>query len=121
MIAGNSASSGGGVFATNIFRMSGGTITGNKITEGLGGGGVSLANDETSVMNLSGSPIIQGNTLDGAENNLFIRSGGAVNIVDSRDCPRRNRSADCPQLTARRAFARRAACHSAGKTRPPFM
>lgn len=83
MIAGNSASSGGGVFATNIFRMSGGTITGNKITEGLGGGGVSLANDETSVMNLSGSPIIQGNTLDGAENNLFIRSGGAVNIVDS--------------------------------------
>ena len=63
--------------------INGGMIAGNKITEGLGGGGVSLANDETSVMNLSGSPIIQGNSFDGAENNLFIRSGGAVNIVDS--------------------------------------
>ena len=88
VIEGNEAEAtngGGGVYvaARSSMTMSGGTITGNKITEGLGGGGVSLANDETSVMNLSGSPVITGNSFNGAENNLFIRSGGVVNIVDS--------------------------------------
>lgn len=88
LIEGNEAEAsngGGGVYvaANSSMTMSGGTITGNKITEGLGGGGVSLANETSSVMNISGSPVIAGNTFDGAENNLFIRAGGVVNIVDS--------------------------------------
>ena len=77
-------SDGGGIYLRYTdFTMTNGVIEGNEAEATNGGGGVSLANDETSVMNLSGSPIIQGNTFDGAENNLFIRSGGAVNIVDS--------------------------------------
>lgn len=69
----NQANLGGGVFMTDssAFTMSGGTITANTAT--TQGGGVYLCKGNTDVANkLSGAPVITGNTVDSAANNVYV-------------------------------------------------
>ena len=70
-ITGNSAGNGaGGVDAVaGTFTMTGGSITGNTASYGEGGGIRARI-----VLNMSGSPVIQGNTVGGSANNVYLTS-----------------------------------------------
>jgi len=102
-ISGNSAPQGGGVYVLLDFAMTGGEISGNTANEGAGvyvavsgtfdltggritgnraevlGGGVYVAKDAT--LNVSGSPIVSGNTANGAENNVYLTADQVIIIT----------------------------------------
>lgn len=67
-ITGNSGKRCGGVYNRKIFNMTGGSITDNSGKENSGG----VYNIGT--LNISGTPIITDNTVDGAKNNVYLRS-----------------------------------------------
>lgn len=67
-ITGNSGKYCGGVFNREIFNMTGGSITDNSGKEDSGG----VYNIDT--LNISGAPIITDNTVNGVENNVYLRS-----------------------------------------------
>ncbi len=67
-ITGNSGKRCGGVYNRKIFNMTGGSITDNSGEENSGG----VYNIGT--LNISGTPIITDNTVDGAKNNVYLRS-----------------------------------------------
>ena len=69
-ITGNVGKSCGGVFNRGIFNMTGGSITENSGKSSSGG----VYNIDT--LNLSGTPVIADNTVDGVENNVYLRSDG---------------------------------------------
>lgn len=78
-ITGNTATgkgSAGGVFnrGSNTFNMYGGTITDNKGV--IAGGMYNLG-----TVNFSGTPNISGNTVDGVENNVYLRNDGKTVAV----------------------------------------
>ena len=80
IISGNTATSGGGVYVrydNAYFNMYGGTISGNTAT--IAGGGVYVF-DTTSVFNISGSPVITGNTVSGKANNVYLPSGITITV-----------------------------------------
>ena len=76
-ISGNSAKGiGGGIyFATGTVNISGGKISGNDAV--TSGGGVFCGG---GTLNLSGSPEIKGNTVGGAEHNLYLATGKSVTL-----------------------------------------
>lgn len=71
-ITGNTASgqgkNGGGIWTDNSLTISGGTIQGNNARTG-NGGGISF---NKGGLDISGSPVITGNTAGGSSNDLFI-------------------------------------------------
>ena len=78
-ITGNTATgkgSAGGVFnrGSHTFNMYGGTITDNKGV--IAGGMYNLG-----TVNFSGTPNISGNTVDGVENNVYLRNDGKTVVV----------------------------------------
>ena len=84
LIAGNEAEEDGGGVYVNIlatFDMRGGSVTGNMA--GNAGGGVYLnyGSYRQSTMNVSGSPVITGNTVNSAANNVYLPSGQIMNVT----------------------------------------
>ncbi len=79
-ISGNTATSGGGVYVQGTFNMNGGTISGNTATSG---GGVYVYNDKT--INISGNPVITGNTLSNntTANNVYLKPGSVITVTDA--------------------------------------
>ena len=70
-IENNSSKTGGGIYVTSaVFEMTGGTIEGNSATEA--GGGVYL---NKGTMNIGGSPVIKGNTVNGGANDADGKFG----------------------------------------------
>ena len=70
-IENNSSKTGGGIYVTNaVFEMTGGTIEGNSAIEA--GGGVYL---NKGTMNIGGSPVIKGNTVNGGANDADGKFG----------------------------------------------
>ena len=61
---------GGGVINDGTFNMTGGSITKNS-GKGSSGGVYNIG-----TLNLSGTPVIANNTVDGVENNVYLRSDG---------------------------------------------
>ena len=80
-VSGNSARSGGGICLSNgTFKMSGGKIIGNTAQEYYYGGGVYAG---ISGVELSGSPVISGNTAGSIANDLEINrtTGNSITVV----------------------------------------
>ena len=79
-ISNNSGSWGGGVYVQSTFNMSGGTISNNS---GSLGGGVYVQTDQT--INISGNPVITGNTLSNTTtaNNVYLESGMVITVTDA--------------------------------------
>ena len=79
-ISNNSGSWGGGVYVYGTFTMNGGTISGNTATSG---GGVYVYNDKT--INISGNPVITGNTLSNntTANNVYLKPGSVITVTDA--------------------------------------
>ena len=69
-VTGNVGKSCGGVFNRGTFNMTGGSITKNS-GKGSSGGVYNIG-----TLNLSGTPVIANNTVDGVENNVYLRSDG---------------------------------------------
>ena len=69
-VTGNVGKSCGGVFNRGTFNMTGGSITKNS-GKGSSGGVYNIG-----TLNLSGTPVIADNTVDGVENNVYLRSDG---------------------------------------------
>lgn len=88
-ITGNSVvaagKNGGAIYLTGTLNITGGTITGNYSKTGNGGGIYYTGKD--TVINISGSPVITGNTAYGGDNDLFISNDsiGTVNITGELD------------------------------------
>lgn len=88
-ITGNSVpatgKNGAGIYTTSTLNITGGVITGNSSGSGNGGGIYFTGGD--AVLNLSGSPVITGNTAGGQANDVFINNNtsGVVNIVGKLD------------------------------------
>ena len=81
-ITGNaSATWGGGIYLpdnTNaVLNLNDGSITGN--TCGNNGGGVHVSG--TATMNVSGSPVVSGNTKNGEANNVCLAGGGVLHVT----------------------------------------
>ena len=81
-ITGNTANRrGGGVYEymdQSTFSMSGGSITGNTAS-GYGGG----VRVDGGTFNVSGSPVITGNTGDESTSNLYLYTGKVVTVTDA--------------------------------------
>ena len=69
-VTGNVGKSCGGVFNRGTFNMTGGSITKNS-GKGSSGGVYNIG-----TLNFSGTPVIANNTVDGVENNVYLRSDG---------------------------------------------
>jgi hypothetical protein len=80
-ISNNSGSWGGGVYVQSTFNMSGGTISNNNSASV--GGGVYVQTDQT--INISGNPVITGNTLSNTTtaNNVYLESGMVITVTDA--------------------------------------
>ena len=73
-IENNSSKTGGGIYVTSaVFEMTGGTIEGNSATEA--GGGVYL---NKGTMNIGGTPVIKGNTVNGGASDTDGKFGLTV-------------------------------------------
>ncbi|MBR4742781.1 MAG: S-layer homology domain-containing protein [Oscillospiraceae bacterium] len=79
-ITGNTALRGGGIFHNGgTLNLSGGSITGNISTEE--GGGITISQQTT--FNLSGNPVVTGNTgAGGKTHNLWLRWAGNSSVVN---------------------------------------
>ena len=108
-ISGNSAENGGAVYLNrepSVLTMSGGTISGNTATgsdggvyiyrtgsvcnlsggvienntAGDNGGGIYINSGNYGKLNLSGAPVVQGNTVSGKANNVYLPSGRTLTV-----------------------------------------
>ena len=108
-ISGNSAENGGAVYLNrepSVLTMSGGTISGNTATGSGGGvyiyrtgsvcnlsggiienntasdngGGIYINSGNYGKLNLSGAPVVQGNTVSGKANNVYLPSGRTLTV-----------------------------------------
>ena len=77
-ITGNTAKYGGGVFlfSGSQFEMNDGKITNNTAKCG---GGVFV--ESNAIFNVSGKPVITGNTVDKKANNVYLKSGAVINVT----------------------------------------
>lgn len=75
-ISDNSSVDGGAVYLNrepSVLTMSGGTISGNTATGS--GGGIYINSGNYGKLNLSGAPVVQGNTVSGKANNVYLPFG----------------------------------------------
>lgn len=81
-ISGNTASgNGGGVYiyrTGSVCNLSGGVIENN--TAGDNGGGIYINSGNYGKLNLSGAPVVQGNTVSGKANNVYLPSGRTLTV-----------------------------------------
>lgn len=82
-ISGNTAtgSGGGGVYiyrTGSVCNLSGGVIENN--TAGDNGGGIYINSGNYGKLNLSGAPVVQGNTVSGKANNVYLPSGRTLTV-----------------------------------------
>lgn len=82
-ITGNTAATGGGVsvgcYGSTDFTMNGGEIKNNMAS--TNGGGVYMVGKLRSyTFTLNGTPVINGNTKDGVENNVYLSNGAAITV-----------------------------------------
>ncbi len=81
-ISGNTATgSGGGVYiyrTGSVCNLSGGVIENN--TAGDNGGGIYINSGNYGKLNLSGAPVVQGNTVSGKANNVYLPSGRTLTV-----------------------------------------
>ena len=81
-ISGNTATgSGGGVYiyrTGSVCNLSGGVIENN--TAGDSGGGIYINSGNYGKLNLSGAPVVQGNTVSGKANNVYLPSGRTLTV-----------------------------------------
>lgn len=81
-ISGNTATgSGGGVYiyrTGSVCNLSGGVIENN--TAGDNGGGIYINSGNYGKLNLSGAPVVQGNTVSGKANNVYLPSGRILTV-----------------------------------------
>lgn len=81
-ISGNSTESDGGgvyIYTKSTMNLSGGKITGNRAA--VNGGGIYVSNVEGATLNVSGSPIVSGNTANGAENNIYLAADQVITVT----------------------------------------
>lgn len=79
IIGGNNNGDGGGVYINEgRFTMNGGTITGCSASRG---GGVFVSNNGNPVFNVSGAPVIKGNTCDDKASNVVLDQGTAIFVT----------------------------------------
>ena len=94
-ITGNEAVNGGAIYlepdrlfgnsAQCTLNMSGGEISGNKAT-GNGGAVYFYEADDSSeqgILNISGNPVVKDNTVSGKANNISLKTGKTLSIVDA--------------------------------------
>ena len=81
-IKSNVASGNGGgayIYRTgSVSNLSGGVIENN--TAGDNGGGIYINSGDYSKLNLSGAPVVQGNTVSGKANNVYLPSGRTLTV-----------------------------------------
>ena len=81
-ISGNTATgSGGGVYiyhTGSVCNLSGGVIENN--TAGDNGGGIYINSGNYGKLNLSGAPVVQGNTVSGKANNVYLPFGRTLTV-----------------------------------------
>lgn len=81
-ISGNTATgSGGGVYiyrTGSVCNLSGGVIENNAA--GDNGGGIYINSGNYGKLNLSGAPVVQGNTVSGKANNVYLPSGRTLTV-----------------------------------------
>lgn len=86
-ISGNTANSGScaGIYISNgTLILTGGKITGNTATySGVCSGGIYIA--KLGVLQVSGSPIVSGNTANGAQSNIYLAKEGTVTVGTDTD------------------------------------
>ncbi len=81
-ISGNSTESDGGgvyIYTKSTMNLSGGKITGNRAA--VNGGGIYVSNVEGATLNVSGSPIVSGNTANGAESNIYLAADQVITVT----------------------------------------
>ncbi len=81
-ISGNSTESDGGgvyIYTKSTMNLSGGKITGNRAA--VNGGGIYVSNVEGATLNVSGSPIVSGNTANGVENNIYLAADQVITVT----------------------------------------
>ncbi|MDE7082167.1 MAG: autotransporter adhesin family protein [Clostridia bacterium] len=76
-ITNNIAANGGGVYNKGMFILSGGTITENRATSL--GGGIYVTSEAT--LDLSGSPMVYGNSANGDENNIYLVDAKTIAVT----------------------------------------
>ena len=81
-ISGNTATgNGGGVYiyrSGSVCNLSNGTISGNKANGS--GGGIYISPKNSGKLNISGSPVVKGNTVSDKANNVYLPSGKTLTI-----------------------------------------
>ena len=81
-ISGNTATgNGGGVYiyrSGSVCNLSNGTISGNKANGS--GGGIYISPKNSGKLNVSGSPVVKGNTVSDKANNVYLPSGKTLTI-----------------------------------------
>lgn len=80
-IKSNVASGNGGVYiyrTGSVCNLSGGVIENN--TAGDNGGGIYINSGNYGKLNLSGAPVVQGNTVSGKANNVYLPSGRTLTV-----------------------------------------
>ena len=79
-VSGNTASIGGGVYVNSgTATLSGGTVTGN--TASSYGCGVYVQSGGSTHFQISGGPVVSGNAVGGAPNNVHLASGKSIDVV----------------------------------------
>ena len=74
---------GGGVYiyrSGSVCNLSGGTISGNTANCG---GGIYINPSNSGQLRLSGAPVVTGNTVSGAANNVYVPAGKTLTIADT--------------------------------------
>ena len=81
-ISGNTATgNGGGVYiyrSGSVCNLSNGTISGNKANGS--GGGIYISPKNSGKLNISGTPVVKGNTVSDKANNVYLPSGKTLTI-----------------------------------------
>ena len=81
-ISGNAAAgNGGGVYiyrSGSVCNLSNGTISGNKANGS--GGGIYISPKNSGKLNISGTPVVKGNTVSDRANNVYLPSGKTLTI-----------------------------------------
>ncbi len=84
-LSGNKANAeGGAVHVTDAnctFNLSGGTVKGN--TAKGNGGGIYVNPSNSGKLKISGAPVVNGNTVSGTANNVYLPSGKTLTIADT--------------------------------------
>ena len=82
-ISGNTATGNGGAVyiyrSRSICNLSGGRIENN--TANVSGGGIYINPGNSGQLNLSGAPVVTGNTVSGAANNVYLPTGKTLTIT----------------------------------------